>query len=279
MQINRFLALFLLLCTTAVFAQTLPDESSTPGGVAVETLSEQSRPEVFYHGDRVMVVGEPGAWKAMVGLPLSTRPGRHYLTVHSGGKKTKVPFMVKDKHYKSQHITLKDRRKVNPTAQDMKRIRRERKILDAAKATWTQKDHIPFAMTWPVHGIISSPFGLRRFFNNQPRAPHSGIDIAVPKGTPIKAAAAGTVVNTGDYFFDGKVVFIDHGQGLITMYCHMSKIKVHQGEAVGEGQVIGLVGMTGRATGPHLHWGVIMNQVSVDPGLFIPKGEDVTASQ
>jgi len=279
MQIKHLPALFLLLGTAAAGAQTLPGESVTPGGVAIVNLSGQSRPEVFYHGDRVMVLGKPGEWRAVVGLPLSTKPGRHYLTVRAGGNKSKVPLQVKAKHYKSQYITLKDKRKVNPTPLEMKRIRRERKILDAAKATWTSKDRIPFTMIWPVHGIISSPFGLRRFFNNEPRAPHSGLDIAVPKGTPIKAAAAGTVVNTGDYFFDGKVVFIDHGQGLITMYCHMSKIKVHQGDAVGAGQVIGLVGMTGRATGPHLHWGVIMNQVSVDPDLFLSKNENVAAGE
>jgi murein DD-endopeptidase MepM/ murein hydrolase activator NlpD len=263
------LAALLWSCLAA--AQGLPDTSSTPGGVAVVPLAGATRPQVFYDNARVMVVGAPGAWKAVVGIPLSTRPGRHYLTVQTGGKKKNVPLQVKDRKFQTQYITLKDKRKVNPTPEDMKRIRRESKILNEAKATWTAADDIPFAMTLPVHGITSSPFGLRRYFNNQPRRPHSGLDIAVPAGTPIKAPAAGTVVNTGNYFFDGNSILLDHGQGLITLYCHMSEIDVKEGETVKAGQVIGKVGMTGRATGPHLHWGVIMNRVSVDPNLFVTK--------
>ena len=208
---------------------------------------------------------------AVVGLSLSTRPGRHYLSVNSGGHSRRVPFEVRDRKYQSQYITLKDKRKVNPTPLDMQRIRRESALIRQAKASWTPTDAIPFAMSLPVHGITSSPFGLRRYFNKQPRRPHSGLDIAVPAGTPIKAPADGIVVNTGNYFFNGNSIFLDHGQGLITMYCHMSEIDVRDGEHVKAGQVIGKVGMTGRATGPHLHWGVILNQVSVDPDLFITK--------
>ena len=275
MKTERYSLLAALLLWTAIAsAQALPDVSSTPGGVAVVPLAGITRPQVFYNNARVMVVGKPDAWKAVVGIPLSTRPGRHYLTVKAGAKKNNVPFLVRERKYQTQYITLKDKRKVNPTPLDMVRIKRERKILDAAKSTWTPTDSIPFAMTLPVHGITSSPFGLRRYFNNQPRKPHSGLDIAVPAGTPIKAPAAGTVVNTGNYFFDGNSIFLDHGQGLITMYCHMSEIDVKEGDTVKPGQVIGKVGMTGRATGPHLHWGVILNQVSVDPDLFISKSED-----
>jgi murein DD-endopeptidase MepM/ murein hydrolase activator NlpD len=266
------LAALLWSCLAA--AQGLPDTSSTPGGVAVVPLDGQSRPQVFYSNARVMVVGAAGAWKAVVGIPLSTRPGKHYLTVLTGGRKQSVPFRVKSRKFQTQYITLKDKRKVNPTPEDMKRIRRESKILNAAKATWTASDNISFAMSLPVHGITSSPFGLRRYFNNQPRKPHSGLDIAVPAGTPIRAPAAGTVVDTGNYFFDGNSILLDHGQGLITLYCHMSEIDVKEGDHVKPGQVIGKAGMTGRATGPHLHWGVILNQVSVDPNLFITKNKE-----
>lgn len=276
MKTERCALLAVLLWSCPAAAQGLPDTSSTPGGVAVVALAGATRPQVFFDNDRVMVLGAAGAWKAVVGIPLSTRPGRHYLMVLTGGRKHSVPFMVKDRKFQTQYITLKDKRKVNPTPEDMKRIRRESKILNAAKATWTASDDIPFAMTLPVHGITSSPFGLRRYFNNQPRKPHSGLDIAVPAGTPIKAPAAGTVVNTGNYFFDGNSILLDHGQGLITLYCHMSEIDVKEGDTVKPGQVIGKVGMTGRATGPHLHWGVIMNRVSVDPNLFLTKHKDLT---
>lgn len=126
------------------------------------------------------------------------------------------------------------------------------------------------AFILPVKWRLAGRFGLHRFFNGEPRAPHASLDVAVARGTPIKASAHGKVLAVDDYFFNGKTIFLEHGNGLITMYCHLERIDVKTGDTVRKGQRIGLSGKTGRATGPHLHWSVVLNGVMVDPELFIP---------
>ncbi len=263
--------LFLLFIDLSgkIYAQTLPRAENVPGGLAVVILNDDSRPEAFYKGNRVMIIGEPGDWKAIVGVPLSAKPGTHRLQVNNGSGNAIYHFDVADKEYASQHITIKDKRKVNPNPLDMQRINMETPLIKKAKATWTDTDNINLGLSVPAQGPYSSPFGLRRFFNEQPRRPHSGLDIAAAEGSPVKAATAGKVINTGGYFFNGNTVFIDHGQGMITMYCHMNSIAVKAEQQVDEGEIIGTVGQTGRVTGAHLHWSVIMNNTMVDPVLFI----------
>lgn len=151
----------------------------------------------------------------------------------------------------------------------MKRYQREYQEQIDAYRSFRPTTPSNISLDKPVDGRLSSPFGLRRFFNGEERNPHSGLDFAVPQGTPVKAPADGVVTIVADYFFNGKTVFIDHGQGLVTMYCHLSAFDVQVGDVVKRGQVIGRVGATGRATGPHLHWNVSLNNARVDPALFI----------
>jgi len=266
---KRLLLAIALFCAIPA-ALALPRSQPVPGGVAVIPVPGQERPKVSY-GDRpVMVVRDGRRWMAVVGIPLDAKPGTETLEVANGtGKSVRVNFDVRAHKYPEQHLTLKNDRLVNPNKMDMERIGRERKEIDAALDTFSNQSSPSLSFHYPVKGIQSSAFGLRRFYNGEPRSPHSGIDLAVDAGTPIHAAAAGTVLETGEYFFDGKTVFLDHGQGLVTMYCHMSEIKVKPGDQVAAGDVLGLVGATGRATGPHLHWGVSLNDARVDPRLFM----------
>ena len=250
-----------LLLVTPV-AQALPTHSPVPGGVAVIPVTSG---EVSYRDKPVLVVESGDTLYAVVGIPLSAETGQHTLVTGSGP----VKFDVEDKAYKEQRLTIKNKRKVNPYAQDMDRIRRERAEMDKAFLTFSRPDKVELSFETPVEGIVSSIFGLRRFLNDQPRSPHSGLDIAAPEGTPIVAPAGGVVIETGDYFFNGKTVLVDHGQGLITMYCHLSDINVEKGAELSRGDLIGAVGQTGRVTGAHLHWGVSLNNARVDPTLFM----------
>ncbi|OZI65218.1 peptidoglycan DD-metalloendopeptidase family protein [Bordetella genomosp. 1] len=243
-----------------------------PGGVAVLRLgASATEPEVRYLNKRVMVLPQPGnAWLAIVGIPLSVKPGSESVTVGSGASAARVPFTVGTKTYVAQHIKLKNKRQVNPDPDDLRRIERELAEQNAAYRAF-RAGVVPsnVVLDAPVQGRLSSPFGLRRFFNGEERNPHSGLDFAVPSGTPVRAPAAGRVVLVGDYFFNGKTVFVDHGQGFISMFCHLSAIDVAVGDEVARGGVVGKVGATGRATGPHLHWNVSLNDARVDPAIFI----------
>ena len=247
-------------------AGALPAHDPVPGGVAVIALEArfgQERPH--YDGRPVLALKLAGARYAVVGIPLGAEAGAHYLSI--GGEK--LAFMVRPKEYDIQRLTIPDKRKVNPTAEDLVRIRRESAEMRAAFARFTPGP-VQAELALPAEGPLSSPFGLRRVLNGEPRRPHSGLDIAAPTGAPITAPAAGEVVVTGDYFFNGQTVLLDHGQGLVTLYCHLSRIDVAVGDRLAAGDPVGLVGATGRATGPHLHWGVSLNDARVNPQLFLP---------
>ncbi|MFT7458062.1 MAG: murein DD-endopeptidase MepM/ murein hydrolase activator NlpD [Planctomycetota bacterium] len=260
---------FFILASGFSCLSSVVSADKVPGGIAIVDINGASRPEVYYQDKRVMIIGKPENWQAVVGIGLDARPGVHRLQIQSAQGETVQSFDVVEKEYESQHITIDDKRKVNPTPLDMERINRDRQAIESAKASWMEIEKESFALILPVEGRVSSPFGLRRIFNEQARNPHSGLDIAEAEGSPIRSAASGRVIDTGNYFFNGNTVFIDHGQGMITMYCHMSSIDVAQGQEVIQGALIGSVGQTGRVTGAHLHWSVILNQTMVNPELFI----------
>ncbi|MGB5261543.1 MAG: peptidoglycan DD-metalloendopeptidase family protein [Gammaproteobacteria bacterium] len=278
-MLRQFILLMSLLVATPAHALSL-DSTPVPGGIAIVALPDTVDPaSARYRDKQVLVADIDGQPSAVIGLSLGTQPGRHFLRAATAqGDTLQIAFDVEDKAYEEQRITIKDKRKVNPEKRDMDRIMREKKTIQQALRHWSDTDAVDLTFEIPIEGPTSSPFGLRRFFNEQPRKPHSGLDIAAAEGTPIRAPAPGTVIETGDYFFNGKTVFIDHGQGLVTMYCHMSAIDTKPGSRVAPGDIIGRVGMTGRVTGPHLHWGVSLNDARIDPLLFLISPQQSTAS-
>ncbi|GLQ00153.1 peptidase M23 [Methylophaga thalassica] len=232
--------------------------------------SHQTKPDVYFEDKPVMVVKADGLWQAVVGIPLASKAGTLRIVVKRGEEKSTQLFSIKDKQYPTQYITVNDERKVNPNPIDMKRINQESSRIQEALTAWTETNNEPVNFVWPIKGRVSGLFGRRRVFNGEPRNPHSGMDIAAKTGTPIHAPATGIVRGTGNYFFNGNTVFIDHGQGLITMFCHLSRLDVQDGQTVKQGDIIGAVGATGRVTGPHLHLGVSLNNERVEPRLFFP---------
>lgn len=267
----RFFSAVLLLCLT--FNAQAADSYITrllnkpvPGGVAVIELGSGAQaPKASYDGKPVMVIKEQDTWRAIVGIPLTVKPGTQQIT--SGGRN--LSFAVSSKKYPEQYITLKNKRQVNPDPADIKRIDNELAIQIKAYRTFSPNTPSNLLLDKPVNGPLSSKFGVRRFFNGEERNPHAGLDFAVPAGTPIKTPAAGKVILIGNYFFNGNTVFVDHGQGFISMFCHMSKIDTRVGQQLARGDVVGKVGATGRATGPHMHWNVSLNDARVDPAIFI----------
>ena len=203
--------------------------------------------------------------QVLVGIPLNQPLGLAKLAYVRSGQATSHSFRVVDKAYTEQHITLQNREMVNPNPEQLARIREESRRQRALYLLHSDAPSPAAGFIQPLQGRISSLFGHRRFFNGQARNPHSGLDIAAPTGSEISAPAAGEVTLVDDLYYNGKTIFLDHGQGLITMYCHLSETLVAVGERVAQGEVIGLVGATGRVTGPHLHWSVSLNGYRVDP--------------
>jgi murein DD-endopeptidase MepM/ murein hydrolase activator NlpD len=271
-EVRRVLALaaFLLACRPALGLE-LPRESAVPGGVKLLHLDVQGEvaPDVEVDGHRALVVKDGTTWVAIVGIALAAPLGPMSVEVRDAQGDHDISFTVTDKHYLTQSLKVAPGQ-VNLSPADLARVNREHAVLDRALSQWSDQPPAALRLPAPVPGVRSSSFGMRRVFNGEGRNPHTGMDIAAAAGTPVLAPAAGRVALTGNYFFTGNTVIVDHGRGLMSIYCHLSAIDVQMGEHVTAGERLGAVGMTGRATGPHLHWALSLNRAWVDPELFLP---------
>ena len=251
----------------------LPESSNVPGGVLVLPLGSTSviadKPLAWFAEQPVLVTADEGQWYAVVGLPLDSIPVMHELKVQLGHETVMLPFDIRPKAYPEQYVTLKDTSKIELSPTDLARAEREIAAIAELKLHWRDAQDTDLAFMLPAKGALGGRFGARRFFNDQMRKPHSGLDVRSASGRPVVASAAGVVLAVEDYFFNGKTVFVDHGNGLITLYCHLKRFDVKVGQMVRKGQRVGLVGQTGRASGPHLHWSVVLNGAMVDPELFL----------
>ena len=255
--------LLLVMISLSLWAEAVP------GSIVKFEVSSLEMPKAYMGKKPLMVLKvDKNRYEISVGIGLKADIKKDILIkVHTSYGLKMHTIKLHSKAYKTQYITI-DKKKVTPKKYDMDRIWSEIKRSKKALALYTPQKFLILKMQKPVNSTISDDFGKRRFFNKKPKNPHSGVDMKGKIGTPIVSPLAGTVVEMGEFFFNGNVIFIDHGLGLVTMYCHTSEFSVKIGQEVQKGQLIGKVGATGRVTGPHLHWGVSLNGNMVDPRLF-----------
>jgi len=264
----RWLSVPLLLMLAALPAQA-KEYQVVQGGVA--TLDHAAASHATLRClDRQWPVRRmsDGSLRGWVGIDLKTRPGTYRCRWHYDGGKESVSLQVTKGEFRISRIQVKRKMAVFD-APTLKRIRHDQQALKQSYRAHVDAtpDIVMHAM--PVAGIISTPFGAQRYVNGEPRSPHSGLDIAAPEGTPITAPLAGKVVLASAMYLNGNTVVIGHGDGLVTIYCHMAHLDVKQGEWIKAGERIGVVGMTGRSTGPHLHWGIRFHNARINPAALL----------
>ncbi|MEE2784336.1 MAG: M23 family metallopeptidase [Pseudomonadota bacterium] len=238
--------------------------SAIPGGVYLFPIPNGAT-DIRFRDKPVFTIND----HALIAIPMQQTPGSATLTYKVQKETKSHPFTVRSHAYTEQHITLENEAMVTPPDDVRERIQEESRRQRRLYIQHRPEQSVDDGFMKPLQGITTSLFGHKRFFNGKPRSPHSGLDIAADTGTPIAAAGGGTITLSDALYFNGNTIFIDHGKGLVTMYCHMSKLDVREGASVNKGQTIGRVGSTGRATGPHLHWSVSLNGVRVNPTLFM----------
>ncbi len=239
--------------------------SPGPGDIMVITLTHASGepPEGTFIGKKIYFNPSKESLKAIVAVDYFTEPGKYDLEISSNGTVLKQVVEIARKEYEVQHLTLpKDMVELSP--ENEARVEREQRRL---AAIWPKESERSWAGDFvnPLQGDIISPFGLRRVINNTPKSPHTGVDVRGKEGDKIRAPNNGVVALVDNQFYTGNALVLNHGQGIYTMFFHLSKVLVKPGQKVKKGDVIALVGATGRATGPHLHWGARVQGARVDP--------------
>jgi hypothetical protein len=253
----------------------LPKIDLVPGGLIILPLTQVTQPKIFLKARRGVVIGKPKHWFAIVGIPLEYKPKQIKLTLHTSESQSILPIKLRHKHYPIRYLTIRKPRHTGseknfPTKnRSLKRKMRLEKFDQTLFNHFREINHVDYHFSLPVKGRMTSPFGIRRILNGRYHTRHLGVDFAAPIGSQVHATALGQVITTGYYALLGKTVLLDHGQSLMSIYCHLNKILVKKHQYVRRGQIIGTVGNTGRSTGPHLHWGVSINGTRVNPMLFI----------
>ncbi len=258
--------LFVFLWTSSAWALALEyqPEKPFPGAPVLLTLPEGVSSVTFF-GHRYEPFSFKGKKLVLLAVPLSSKPGTYPLVLSNGQR---FSLRIYPKKYPEEHLTVPPKM-VRYPPKVLARIKREIRLIRGTVARFHPEALLDGPFVWPAPGRLSSAFGFRRVYNGEPRSPHGGVDIACPAGTPVKAANRGRVALVGDFYLPGKTVVLDHGLGIYTVYCHLSKILVREGEILEKGEIFALSGKSGRVTGPHLHFGCYILGSKVDPQVLL----------
>ena len=256
-----------MLLPLLVMLSAIPGQAvylEVPGELQLEAVA------IDFKGQKLALASSDDGWFGLIGVDLDVAPGLYPVTVSYNPADDEpytevIDIDVMVKEYPTTKLEVAPKY-VELSAENQQRAAADRKLINEAYSNTSPEPYWQGVFLIPVNGVAGGRnFGHRRVFNDQPRAPHSGADLTAATGTEIMASNAGKVVLTGDFFFNGLAVFVDHGMGVLTMYLHLSEISVSTGQMLRKGEVIGLAGATGRVTGPHLHWGARVGGARVDP--------------
>ena len=262
-----FLLFFLFFNSASIAGETRLTGEMIQGGLVIGWTSP---------GAKIELDGSPitqaNGGDFLIGFPYDSKPIAVLEIFSKGGEYYKRNLTIRRRNYSIQRINGLPKRKVMPNTKDLILIKQQRELINNARLIFTREPYFMAGFVRPVVGRVSGVFGSQRILNGEPRRPHYGLDIAAPIGAAIKAASDGVITFVhNDMFFNGRTIVIDHGLGLRSTYIHMNSTNVSPGMQVKKGQIVGTVGKTGRVTGPHLHWGLELNQTPLDPEKLLKK--------
>jgi murein DD-endopeptidase MepM/ murein hydrolase activator NlpD len=257
---------FVVTADGAAGAELRLDGRAIQGGLIVGQAAPGARIAVDGRAVRVAPDG-----RFLIGFGREAGPNAILAVIWPDGTQERRALDIAPRAYDIQRIDGLPERLVSPAPEDLARIKQDSTRIAAVRQRDTAETMFASGFAWPAIGAISGVYGSQRILNGQPRQPHFGVDIAAPTGTPVAAPADAIVVLTDEaMFFTGKTLMLDHGHGLTSVFAHLSEIAVGDGERVRKGQIVGRLGATGRVTGAHLHWGMALFGVQLDPALLVP---------
>lgn len=272
MQINKLLLIFLIILSPLT-VQALPigeEFRNIKGGLLIKEVSEDEYKNGFkLNNVNLLTYSKGQKFFLIYGIPYNSNVGSNIIKITNNSSLIDkiINFKIKNKDFQTQFITV-SKKYTTPSKMNLLRIKKEKRLLLSSKKGWINRNpDLKFIL--PVNGTETGVFGTRRFYNKKEGKTHNGLDIATKKGVAIVAPSSGSVLLTGNYFYNGKFVFLDHGRGLKSIFIHMDKINVSKGQIIRKGEKIGEVGSTGKSTGAHLHWSLILNETYINPKVFL----------